>query len=90
MCLSNDGVSSVTMYMSCDCFMPCSGPVQFASIQMDILLVVIIMPLTDLPTTGLVMVSVYGLLTTFLLVPYNFLDTFLLFFERMFKEETQW
>ena len=57
---------------------------------MDILLILIIMPLTDLPTAGLLVVSVYGLLTTFILVPYNFLDTFLLFFEKTFKHETQW
>ncbi len=56
---------------------------------MEILLILIIMPLTDLPTGGLILVSCYGLIITFLLIPYNFLDTFLLFFERTFKQETQ-
>ena len=63
--------------------------VQFHEDQMDILMVVIFMPMTDLSTGGLVLTMLYGLLTSFVLVPYNFLDIFLLFYDKIDRSEDQ-
>lgn len=51
---------------------------QFYVAQLDILTVFILMPVTDLSTTGLVLVAITGLFTSLFLVPFNFLDTFIL------------
>ena len=62
---------------------------QFYEAQLDILIVFILMPLTDLPGLCLSVVFVYALITATIVIPYNFLDTFLLTFEQSYKNETQ-
>lgn len=64
-------------------------PLQFYEAQLDILMVLIVMPLSDLPFLGRVVVLSYGLVTACVLIPYNFLDTFLLSFEQVNKDEDQ-
>lgn len=62
---------------------------QFQQVQLYILMVPVIMPLTDLPTFGLIAVIIYGLVTCLILVPYNFMDVILLEYEKIFKDQGQ-
>ena len=47
---------------------------------MDVLIVFIIMPLTDLPVIGQLLATCFGILQSFIIIPWNFLDVFLLFY----------
>lgn len=58
---------------------------KFHKAQLDILMIVMFMPITDLSIIGLVLAILYGLTTSFFLVPYAFVDTFYLYHERLNK-----
>ena len=60
---------------------------QFYTAEMIIMTVFIIMPLSDLSMMGLAILSLFGLFITFLIIPYYFLDTFLLFYNKIYKSE---
>ena len=48
---------------------------------MDILMIFIIMPLTDLPVLGQLLATIFGIVQTFSVIPGNFFDVFLLFYQ---------
>ena len=54
---------------------------QFHIAQMDVLIIFIIMPLTDLPVLGQLLATIYGIAQSFGIVPWNFLDVLLLFYQ---------
>ena len=54
---------------------------QFHIAQMDVLIIFIIMPLTDLPVLGQLLATIYGITQSFGIVPWNFLDVLLLFYQ---------
>ena len=51
---------------------------------MDILVIFIVMPLTDLPVTGQLIATLFGLLNTFVIIPILFFDVFSLFYMKQF------
>lgn len=55
---------------------------QFHIAQMDVLIIFIIMPLTDLPVLGQLLATVYGIVQSFGIVPWNFFDVLLLFYQQ--------
>jgi hypothetical protein len=54
---------------------------QFHIAQMDVLIIFIIMPLTDLPVVGQLLATFFGIIQSFGIVPWNFLDVLLLFYQ---------
>lgn len=56
---------------------------QFYLLQLDVLIVFIIMPMTDLPILILALISIFGLFVETMLIPLNFMDTFILFYVRI-------
>ena len=56
-------------------------PMQFHIAQMDVLIIFIIMPLTDLPVLGQLLATIFGILQSFLFIPWNFLDVLLLYYQ---------
>lgn len=54
---------------------------QFHIAQMDVLIIFIIMPLTDLPVLGQLLATIFGILLSFLFIPWNFLDVLLLYYQ---------
>ena len=54
---------------------------QYHEEQLNLYLVFIIMPLTDLPVAGQVLAATFGFVTLFVLLPFGFFDVFLLFYQ---------
>lgn len=54
---------------------------QYHIAQMDVLIIFIIMPITDLPVVGQLLATIYGTIQSFLIIPWNFFDVFLLFYQ---------
>lgn len=52
-------------------------------------MVVFIMPLTDLPLIGALLVVGSAVITAVFLIPYNFFDTFILSIEKSYKDESK-
>ena len=62
---------------------------QYHQAQLDVYIVFIMIPVTDLPIIGQLIAAVYGLMVAYVIISVHFQDVFLLFFQRVTLEDIE-